>query len=188
MPWAAAREHRLHPGRGAARTKDSGGTPWKLPFEAIVAAAACHERLGMPYRLLSELLGAHESTISLAARRITPILEKHGITRQPPRPPKDSSHRDTPETANLKTDAAIRVLFLRDHEISGLSAVPARSACSGTSHLTWAETAAGSPQFHRVQSPLTPSWSQPRSRGPGHAHETARVSPADADASEPHRA
>ena len=76
MPWAAARDHRLHLDRGAARTKDSGGAPRKLPFEAIVTAAACHQRLGMPYRLLGELLGAHESTISLAARRITPILAR----------------------------------------------------------------------------------------------------------------
>ena len=80
MPWQAAREQRLHLDRGAARRKASGGTPWLLPFEAIVTAAACHLRLGMPYRLLSELLGAHESTISLAVRRLTPLLADHGIT------------------------------------------------------------------------------------------------------------
>jgi hypothetical protein len=80
VPWAAAREQRLHLTRGAARTQNSGGTPWKLPFEAIVAAACCHARLAMPCRLLGELLGAHESTISLAARRITPLLADHGIT------------------------------------------------------------------------------------------------------------
>jgi hypothetical protein len=86
VPWAAAREQRLHLARGAARAKNSGGTPWKLPFEAIVAAACCHVRLAMPYRLLGELLGAHESTISLATRRIIPLLAAHGITRQPERP------------------------------------------------------------------------------------------------------
>jgi hypothetical protein len=77
--WDAAREQRLRLARGAPRAQDSGGTPWKLPFEAIVTAAACRHRLGMPYRLLSELLGAHDSTISLAVRRITPILQQHGI-------------------------------------------------------------------------------------------------------------
>ncbi len=41
----------------------------------------------MPYRLLSELLGAHETTISLAARRITPILARHGITPNTSRTP-----------------------------------------------------------------------------------------------------
>ncbi len=81
VPWQAAREQRLHLDRGAARRKASGGTPWKLPFEAIVTAAACHQRLRMPYRLLAGLLGAHESTISLAARRVIPLLEDHGITQ-----------------------------------------------------------------------------------------------------------
>ena len=80
VPWQAAREQRLHLDRGAARRKASGGTPWRLPFAAIVTAAACHQRLRMPYRLPGELLGAHESTISLAARRVIPLLEAHGIT------------------------------------------------------------------------------------------------------------
>jgi hypothetical protein len=80
VPWAAAREQRLHLDRGAARRKTSGGGPKRLPFEAIVTAAACHQRLRMPYRLLGKLLGAHESTISLAARRVIPLLEAHGIT------------------------------------------------------------------------------------------------------------
>jgi Rhodopirellula transposase DDE domain len=82
VPWQAAREQRLHLDRGAARRKASGGLPRRLPFEAIVTAAACHIRLRMPYRLLEELLGAHETTISLAARRVTPLLEEHGITPQ----------------------------------------------------------------------------------------------------------
>jgi hypothetical protein len=128
VPWQADRERRLHMDRGGARTQDSGGTPWKLPFEAIVTAAACHHRLGMPYRLLGDLLGAHQSTISLAARRITPALALHGITPAAPgtritnktrlrehatargitisgitgqAPHKDRSQDDTPETANL---------------------------------------------------------------------------------------
>jgi hypothetical protein len=79
VPWQAAREQRLHLDRGHRRRKASGGGPKLLPFEAIVTAAACHLRLGMTYSLLSELLGAHESTISLAAGRITPLLAEHGI-------------------------------------------------------------------------------------------------------------
>ena len=77
VPWAAAREQRLHLDRGAARRKASGGGPRRLPYPAIVTAAACHLRLRMPYRLL----GAHESTISLAARRVIPLLAQHGITQ-----------------------------------------------------------------------------------------------------------
>jgi len=81
VPFAAAREQRLHLDRGRGRRKASGGGPRRLPFEAIVTAAACHLRLRMPYRLLSDILGVHESTISLAASRIAPLLAQHGITR-----------------------------------------------------------------------------------------------------------
>jgi transposase len=83
VPWQAAREQRLHLDRGRPRRKASGGTPWRLPFEAAVTAAACHQRLRMPFRLLEQLLGAHESTISLAARRLTPHLTAAGITPDP---------------------------------------------------------------------------------------------------------
>ena len=83
VTWEAAREQRLHLARGAPRTRNSGGTP-KLPFAAIATAAACHHRLGMPYRLLSDLLGAHGSTISLAVRRASPLLAAHGITAASP--------------------------------------------------------------------------------------------------------
>lgn len=86
MTWHADRERRLHIDRGGTRAKDSGGTPWKHPFEAIVTAAACHHRLGMPCRLLSELLGAHESTISLAARRITPSWKSTASPASTPAP------------------------------------------------------------------------------------------------------
>jgi len=96
-PDLEGREQRLHLARGAPRTRDGGGTPWKLPYAAIVTAAACHHRLGMPYRLLSDLLGAHGSTITpgTPAARITTHaqLRDHaaarGITIKTtrPRPP-----------------------------------------------------------------------------------------------------
>jgi hypothetical protein len=87
LPWQAAREQRLYLDRSHPRRKDSGSLPWRVPFEAIVTATVCHLRLGMPYRLLGELLGAHHSTISQAARRITPLLGQHGITAQHSRTP-----------------------------------------------------------------------------------------------------
>ncbi len=80
VPWQAAREQRLHLARGARRTKTSGGLPWKLPFEAVVAAAACRQRLGITWDTLSQVLGADRTTISEAARRAIPLLEEHGIT------------------------------------------------------------------------------------------------------------
>ena len=80
VPWQAAREQRLHLARGASRTKNSGAPPWKLPFEAIVAAAACRQRLGLTWDTLGQILGADRTTISAAARRVIPLLEEHGIT------------------------------------------------------------------------------------------------------------
>ena len=140
MPWHADRERRLHLARGAARAKNSGGVPWALPFEAIVAAAACRQRLNMTYTLLSQLLGVHLSTVSEAAGRVIPILEDHGITPAGPAAGRITTagqlrerakaagitiagiktaahhpdpHDDTPETVDLKTDAALRVFSFR---------------------------------------------------------------------------
>jgi hypothetical protein len=123
----AARGQRLHLVRGHPRTQHGGCAPYRLPLAAIATAAARHHRLAMPCRLLSDLLGAHDSTISLAVRRITPILQPHGITPgtagtpittaarlrehaaargitinriTDPKPYKGDYRDDTPETAN----------------------------------------------------------------------------------------
>jgi hypothetical protein len=37
-------------------------------------------------RLLGELLGASEATVSLAVRRTAPVLEQYGITARPGQP------------------------------------------------------------------------------------------------------
>jgi hypothetical protein len=81
-PWQAGREHRLALARGRAARKRASGPPGptRLPFDAIVTAAACHHRLRMPYQLLGDLLGVHPSTVSEAVSRITPALQPHGIT------------------------------------------------------------------------------------------------------------
>jgi hypothetical protein len=127
-PWQADRERRLHLARGGTRTRNGSAAPWALPLEAITAAAACHARLRMPFRLLAQLLGVHQSTISEAVGRITPLLQQHGIAPRPaapristiaqlsehaaargititipaPRTPKKSApHDTTPETAKL---------------------------------------------------------------------------------------
>ena len=92
VPWQAGREQRLHLARGHTRNKDSGCTPL-LPLAAVITAAAAHHRLAMTYRQLSGLLGVHESTVSLAVRRISPILEQHGITLRRP------YHHNTAATA-----------------------------------------------------------------------------------------
>jgi Rhodopirellula transposase DDE domain len=85
LPWQAAREQRLHLDRGHARRKDSGCTP-ALPLAAVITAAARHHHLKATYRQLGDLLGVHPSTVSLAVRRISLILEQQGIAprRQEP--------------------------------------------------------------------------------------------------------
>jgi hypothetical protein len=85
LPWQAAREQRLHLDRGHARRKDSGCTPL-LPLAAVITAAARHHHLKATYRQLGDLLGVHESTVSLAVRRITPILQQQGITARRQKP------------------------------------------------------------------------------------------------------
>jgi hypothetical protein len=88
---AAAREHQLtlKRGRGRRRAAGSGGYRGsgcgKLPGQAILAAAACHVRLGMPWALLGLLFGVDRTSISVPAANagLITILGKHGITRQP---------------------------------------------------------------------------------------------------------
>jgi hypothetical protein len=89
VAWHADREHRLTLARGRGRVRNGGGTPWRLPFEAIITATACHLRLGMTFTLLAAVLGADRSLIGEAVRRAIPLLEQHGITREP------GSHRTT---------------------------------------------------------------------------------------------
>ena len=87
-PWQADRERRLALARGSGSRKRASGPPgpFRLPFEAIVAAAACRLRLRLPYRLLGEVLAVHPSTISEAAARVIPHLEARGITARPGSP------------------------------------------------------------------------------------------------------
>jgi hypothetical protein len=124
VPWQAAREQRLHLARGGPRRAPSGPDgPIRLPFDAVVAATACHHRLGATYQLLGQLLGTSQSAVSLAARRITPILAQHDITPRYQRAristlgelrehatthsiaitaqqPDNANHDDTPEMVN----------------------------------------------------------------------------------------
>ena len=126
--------------------RDGGGGQQALPYEAVITAAACRLRLGMPWRLLGELLGVDTSTVSLAGSRAIPLLAAHGITpghagpasphppscelRRGKRNPRRHRHNPAssskpPETPpppnatrpNLKTDAPITPLTLHKTEI-----------------------------------------------------------------------
>jgi hypothetical protein len=80
LPWQAAREQRLHLERGGPR-RSSGTNSARISLDALIAATACHHRLGLTYQLLGDLFGIHHSSISVPAARLSPILEQHGITR-----------------------------------------------------------------------------------------------------------
>ena len=83
LPSAAAREQRLHLTRGKRRARNSGPKGGRLTLTAAIAAAIARQRHGMPCRLIGALLDADESTISLATRRIAPLLDQQGITITP---------------------------------------------------------------------------------------------------------
>jgi len=75
LPWAAAREQRLHLDRGHSRQARTGpAAPFRYTLETHLLAAICHHRLGMPYSHIAALLGAHYSTIAPAGQAITALL------------------------------------------------------------------------------------------------------------------
>jgi transposase len=75
LPWAAAREQRLHLDRGHSRQARTGpAAPFRYPLDTMLLAAIYHHRHGMPYTHIAALLGAHYTTIIPAARAIASLL------------------------------------------------------------------------------------------------------------------
>ena len=75
LPWAAAREQRLHLDRGRSRRARTGpAAPFKYTLETQLLAAIYHHRLGMPYTHIAALLGADHTTIAPAGRAIAGLL------------------------------------------------------------------------------------------------------------------
>jgi transposase len=75
LPWAAAREQRLHLDRGHPRQAATGpAAPFRYTLETLLLAAICHHRLGMPYSNIAAVLGAHHTTIVPAGQAITSLL------------------------------------------------------------------------------------------------------------------
>jgi hypothetical protein len=101
LPWAAAREQRLHLARGGPRTKNSGTTdPRKLTVTACLLAAVYRYRLGMTCAAIAALLGADPATISVATRKIAAIPAAAPLLapRKPDTPPNDTlTTPDTPQ-------------------------------------------------------------------------------------------
>jgi hypothetical protein len=75
LPWAAAREQRLHQRRGRSRRAHTGPTgPVKYTLETMLLATIYHHRHGMPYSNIATLLGADNTNLGPAIRAITGLL------------------------------------------------------------------------------------------------------------------
>jgi hypothetical protein len=75
LPWAAAREQRLHLARGHPRRARTGpAAPFRYPLDTMLLAAIYHHRHGMPCTHIAALLGADPTTIGPAVQAITGLL------------------------------------------------------------------------------------------------------------------
>jgi hypothetical protein len=75
LPWAAAREQRLHLDRGhPRRTRTGPATPFRYTLDTMLLAAIYHHRHGMPATHIAALLGADPTTITPAVQAITSLL------------------------------------------------------------------------------------------------------------------
>ena len=85
LPYAAAREQRLHLARGAPRrTRPKGpAAPVKLSLPAYLLAALYRYRLGMTCQAIADLLAVDHSTISVTTRHIAGLLGQHGTVITP---------------------------------------------------------------------------------------------------------
>jgi Rhodopirellula transposase DDE domain len=84
IPFAAAREQRLHLDRGRPRRKNSGrAAPVTLTLPACLLAAIYRYRLGMTCQHIADLLSVDHSAISIATRNIADLLSRHGTPITP---------------------------------------------------------------------------------------------------------
>jgi len=85
LPYAAAREQRLHLARGRPRRGRPKGpaAPLKLSLPAYLLATLYRYRLGMTCQAIAALLGVDHSTISVTTRHTAALLARHGTTLAP---------------------------------------------------------------------------------------------------------
>jgi hypothetical protein len=84
IPFAAAREQRLHLARGAPRRKNSGPAgSARLGLDAQLLAAIYRYRLGMTCQHIATLLAIDPSAISIATRHIACLLSRDGTVLTP---------------------------------------------------------------------------------------------------------
>lgn len=85
LEWEAdrTRQAALHRGHERQRAPSAARTYRKLSDDALLAAAACHLRLRMPWSFLASLFGVHPASISKPAAGVLPALRRHGIAPAP---------------------------------------------------------------------------------------------------------
>jgi hypothetical protein len=84
IPFAAAREQRLHLDRGRSRRRNGGpAAPVKLSLPACLLAALCRYRLGMTCQHIAAVFSVDHSTISVATRHIADLLNRDGTVITP---------------------------------------------------------------------------------------------------------
>ena len=118
-----AREHHLQARRGHDRRGTQRGSGYsKLSGEALLVAAACRARLGMPWALLAALLGVHHTSISVPAAPATAALRLLGL--------------DTPAGPRIRTRAS-----LLDHAAAAGITIPAPARqATATAHPATRDT------------------------------------------------
>jgi hypothetical protein len=99
VPWAAAREQRLHLARGGPR-RHAPGYRTKLSLTACLLAAIYRYRLGATCTAIAALLNVDHGTVSAVTRRIAAIPEAAAVLtpREAGTPPDDTlttpAHRE----------------------------------------------------------------------------------------------
>ena len=85
LPYAAAREQRLHLDRGRPRRGQPKGpaAPVKLSLPAYLLAAIYRYRLGMTCQAIADLFAVDHSTISVVTRHINGLLTGQGTAITP---------------------------------------------------------------------------------------------------------
>ena len=85
IPFAAAREQRLHLDRGGARRgwRKGPAAPLKLSLPAYLLAAILRYRLGMTCQHIAAVFGVDHSTISVVTRHIADLLRRDGTVITP---------------------------------------------------------------------------------------------------------
>jgi hypothetical protein len=116
VPWAAAREQRLHLARGGPR-RHAPGYRTKLSLTACLLAAIYRYRLGATCTAIAALLNVDHGTVSAVTRRIAAIPEAAAVLtpREAGTPPDDTLTTPAHREITLFWNAAYLSQTAHDH-------------------------------------------------------------------------